>query len=116
VSETNRCENGKGSWRKSQCRHPGKVEREGKWYCGTHDPEARAARREAKLTILRAKWEAERVVMDAARIRAKAIIAALGCGQWGGYESITLTFSEAEQVAMQLKPGQQPPEKPEPQK
>jgi hypothetical protein len=116
VSDTNRCENGKGSWRKSQCRHPGKVERDGKWYCGTHDPEARAARREVKLVGLRAKWAIEQAAMDANRARANAIIAALRYGNWIGYESITLTFDEAEQLVAQLKPGQQPPKKPEPQK
>ena len=37
------------------CANKGKVERDGKWYCGVHDPEKRKARVAANT----AKWEAD---------------------------------------------------------
>ncbi len=39
----------------SSCPHKAKVERNGQWYCGRHDPEAVAAKRKAR----HAKWDAE---------------------------------------------------------
>lgn len=38
-----------------QCSFKGKVERDGKWYCGTHDPEAVVERRKKRGE----KWAAE---------------------------------------------------------
>lgn len=43
------------------CTHKAKVERDGKWYCGQHDPVAKKEKRDAQL----AKWRAENVIMDA---------------------------------------------------
>ena len=40
---------------KYPCRNTAKVERNGKWYCGTHDPEKRKARE----TLQRSKWDKE---------------------------------------------------------
>lgn len=37
------------------CGNAGKVKVDGKWYCGTHDPEKRKARQEAQKT----KWDKE---------------------------------------------------------
>jgi len=37
------------------CKNAAKVERNGKWYCGTHDPDKRKARQEKQ----QAKWEKE---------------------------------------------------------
>lgn len=49
---------GTGSWgylHKYHCPKTGKVERDGKWYCGTHDPVKIKERQEKR----NAKWEAE---------------------------------------------------------
>lgn len=43
------------------CTHKAKVERDGKWYCGQHDPVARKEKQDAKY----AKRRAENVVRDA---------------------------------------------------
>lgn len=46
-----------GGWRTlySACKRRATVERDGKWYCRQHDPQAKEARREAT----RARWDAE---------------------------------------------------------
>lgn len=54
------------SIRGHQCTRNGKVERNGNWYCGQHDPEAAKARREAQ----NAKWQAERAA-EAEKRRAR---------------------------------------------
>lgn len=38
-----------------QCEKTGKIERDGKWYCGTHDPVKRAEKRAA----IQAKWQGD---------------------------------------------------------
>ncbi len=38
------------------CGKPAKIERDGKWYCGIHDPE----KRRLKIQAQDAKWQAER--------------------------------------------------------
>lgn len=38
------------------CQRPSKVERNGKWYCGIHDPEYVAAKRATQEELWRAKW------------------------------------------------------------
>ena len=43
------------SFRGSLCAKPGKVERDGKWYCGVHNP----ALREARDKTWRARYDAE---------------------------------------------------------
>lgn len=43
------------------CTHKAKVERDGKWYCGQHDPVAKKEKQDAKY----AKWQAENVVRAA---------------------------------------------------
>lgn len=43
-----------------QCSKNAKVEREGKWYCGTHDPVAVKQKREARDLEWREKYAAER--------------------------------------------------------
>ena len=40
------------------CPRKGKVERNGKWYCGQHDPEAVAAKQAAKDRALGVRWAA----------------------------------------------------------
>lgn len=44
---------GSFSWSGHACPHRAKVERDGKWYCGTHDPVAAKARRDKK----HAEWD-----------------------------------------------------------
>ncbi len=39
------------------CPNPGKVQREGKWYCGTHDPVRLKIIRDANDAKHKAKWE-----------------------------------------------------------
>ena len=54
VKCSRRIYNGRGF--SSACTRNGRVEREGKWYCGQHDPVAVAQRREALLE----EWERQR--------------------------------------------------------
>lgn len=42
-----------------RCPYNGKVERDGKWYCGTHDPVAKAARDKAREEKWKKKWAEE---------------------------------------------------------
>ena len=44
----------------SPCRNPAKVERDGKFYCGMHDPDAIKGRREQRSVEAHEKWEVER--------------------------------------------------------
>jgi hypothetical protein len=44
---------------RKQCSHPIKVTRDGRGYCGTHDPEARKARNDARYAITTARWEVQ---------------------------------------------------------
>jgi hypothetical protein len=65
-----RCEasvasNGFG-YRPLQCSREGSVERDGKWYCKQHDPEAVAERKRQLSEVLRQKWSEE------ARLRREA--------------------------------------------
>lgn len=43
----------------SSCSRNGKVERDGKWYCGTHDPVAVEEKSKKRDAIFEAKWAAE---------------------------------------------------------
>lgn len=69
-----------GMWsgyRSYQCGKPGKVEHEGRWFCGVHNPIAKAKRVEAR----HAKWDVERAAREASYATAKAIIAQIGGGR-----------------------------------
>ena len=57
----------------TRCAYKGKVERDGKWYCGTHDPVRRKAKSDANM----AKWHAERDAKEAARFARETKEAAL---------------------------------------
>ena len=50
-----------GSYHRSQCSRKGSVERDGKWYCKTHDPEAVKKRDEMREKRYEYKWEIERL-------------------------------------------------------
>ena len=58
-----------GAYNSYSCGKSGKVQVNGKWYCGVHDP----ARSEAKRKALLAKIDAERQSRNAAADREKAI-------------------------------------------
>jgi len=51
------------------CKRPGSVERDGKWYCGQHDPVAREERFQKSVAETKARWAEE---AKANRIRAAA--------------------------------------------
>jgi uncharacterized Zn finger protein (UPF0148 family) len=50
-----------GAFRALGCNKPAKVERDGKWYCGVHDPKRRKQKDDAR----RAKWNHETAVLRA---------------------------------------------------
>lgn len=63
-----------------QCHSAGKVMREGKMFCGTHDPVAVQARHDKRI----AKWDAERDAdhvryEESARLRARAALCVVAC-------------------------------------
>ncbi len=67
---------GSDGWRTrhKQCSRPGVVERAGKHYCRTHDPEAKKARQDATL----ARWRAEsdaRALMSSREAAGREIVA-----------------------------------------
>lgn len=72
MSEKHKCSNqvyhAKGSFRGHPCSNPGKVEREGDWYCGTHDP----VRVEEKRQKRERQWSDDNQARDE-RIRADEI-------------------------------------------
>ena len=47
-----------GTFFTQTCGKNAKFERDGKWYCGTHDPVAFAAKREERNAAYAAKWQA----------------------------------------------------------
>jgi hypothetical protein len=51
-----------GNWRATECGNKGKVERDGKWFCGTHDPVAQALKR----SLRDKQWETERAAQSKA--------------------------------------------------
>lgn len=54
------------------CGRPGKVEVEGKWYCGIHDPIKRKAKRDASYAAYRAKWDAHNAKAARQALQAQA--------------------------------------------
>jgi hypothetical protein len=93
-----------GHWGSSVCENKVNVERDGKPYCGTHDPVKVAARRAKKDE----KYRAERETKDEIFEAAKAVCSALGagCPVWGrdGIErAIKLTFEEVRLLSERLR-------------
>lgn len=87
------------------CTRKATVERNGKWWCKQHDPEAESARMAAR----EAKWKAEDEAKEAVHGAALALAERLGAGKpdysWtaGTYTGgVTLTAEEAEALARQL--------------
>jgi uncharacterized Zn finger protein (UPF0148 family) len=56
---------GPGSWRGFICTRSAKYERDGEWYCDTHDPEEAKAQRDAQ----DAKWKAQSAERKAAKTK-----------------------------------------------
>ncbi len=46
-----------GGFRSPPCSNPGKVERDGKWYCGTHDPVRVEKKRKERDKQWNAEWD-----------------------------------------------------------
>lgn len=87
------------------CLKTAKVERNGKWFCGVHDPEAKKRKRELESSANLLAANRERLIFDAAKELAKK----LGCGdvfyrhsfsgRGGGYErKLVITFEDAEAI------------------
>lgn len=49
----------------NRCKHPGKVKRDGEWWCGHHDPEHRLAKARARTKYIRAEQKALDVIYAA---------------------------------------------------
>lgn len=59
-----------GAYRTYPCRHNAKVERDGNWYCGTHDPVAIKEKQDKKNAESDARWKAsQKLQADAAAKR-----------------------------------------------
>ena len=60
-----------GSFQGYRCTFAGKVQREGKWYCNRHDPEARQARNDAKYNQYKQKIDESiaKAKLDAMKLR-----------------------------------------------
>lgn len=87
------------------CQRNGSVERDGKWWCKQHDPEAVKARREAK----RAKSNAEREADEALRLRGQALALKLGGQPAMNFHTfkytggVTLSQEQAEALVARLE-------------
>lgn len=94
-----------------QCTRSGKVQRDGKWYCATHDPEAKKERAERE-----SRLNSEREARDkATHERGKALLSRLGVdggvetARWRGVndplyrECIVISFGEAERLLQSIK-------------
>ena len=69
------------------CGKPGKVQVDGKWYCGIHNPERKAKREaegRAKYEVRMAKWNKERLAIEMHDDLVAALEAALICPACGG--------------------------------
>ena len=87
------------------CRIPASVERGGKWYCGTHDPERVAARRAKR----NAAYALEREREDSMLRLAEARVKALGAGRpawrsdFGLSGGVTLSAEDADRVIARIR-------------
>jgi len=72
------------------CTRAGKVERNGKWYCGQHDPQAKAARRQAQ----NEKWEAD--------LRARARLHQLQSAAPALMEALELALRDIEAIEAKI--------------
>lgn len=54
-----------GTWLTSTCGRTAKANRDGKWFCGTHDPVAVAEKSAKRNVKWRAKYDADKAILDA---------------------------------------------------
>lgn len=91
------------------CSKSATVTRDGKLYCGTHDPEKVAAREQARQLQL----QKEDVKLEMLHNRAIHLVEQFGMGHPDGYRydgknpvrGIALTFIEAEHLLLRLQKG-----------
>lgn len=93
------------SWHAPRCTRPGKVQRDGKWFCGVHNPVRAEQRREKR----EAEWRARERRIDEIERHGKRLLRRLGVKgniAWvygiGVVESITISFTEADKLARRL--------------
>jgi uncharacterized Zn finger protein (UPF0148 family) len=55
-----------GQWRSHQCKHTGKLEHNGKFYCALHHPPTVNAKSTAKLEARNKEWDDKRKAREAA--------------------------------------------------
>ncbi len=60
-------------WHRIQCSKNGKIEREGKYYCGIHDPVAIEAKSKARNAKWNAEWRAKADTQAAAATKQKEL-------------------------------------------
>ena len=77
----------------TQCQNPGKVEDQGHWYCGVHNPVKRRAKQAAEV----GRWRTEREQLNIIRAREDALAVALGV------KTLRLTADEAENILQRLE-------------
>ncbi len=92
-------------WHHSSCSNPAIVERDGKGYCGVHDPEKVAKRSAAKQQALDLERESRDRLLDAARKRCST----LGVGRpawdrrYGPDGGITLSAADTDKLIARLE-------------
>ena len=89
----------------SQCQKTAKVERNGKWYCGIHDPEKVKARQDAR----QKKWEDKWARGKENQHQAEKLLKRLGVRgsaayQWkeGYIRAVQISFDELEKLLAKL--------------
>lgn len=84
----------------------GVIERNGRWYCKIHDPEAVAARRKAWIT----KHASRRHIEESIKAEGNKLAVRLGTGAthyqggiWGGWQSaLVIPFKDVETIIARL--------------
>lgn len=85
-----------GGWSWYKCAKNAKFEREGKWYCGTHDPVRVEARRKEREDKYKSQAELERQAKE----QYADVAAQLGGKAY--YKTITLTIEQANALIERL--------------
>ena len=94
-----------GSWHTRPCKKPGKVQHEGKWYCGVHNPERRIKRDQE----WRAASDARERHSAQIETEGRALLKRLGAAGYVDYgvrsirvRRLVLSFDDAEKLAKEL--------------
>ena len=91
-------------WRGHQCARPATVERNGRWWCTSHDPEAVATKQQKQ----REKYDARRQRRDRIVQEAITLCTRLGVQGHVNYdgviptETVVIAFEDAERLAREL--------------